>query len=52
MRWDQIPITAFLANDIPIEVAEQGKFRYENDDLEMKPKLEISEPKEIYEKLK
>ena len=26
--------------------------RYENDDLEMKPKLEISEPKEIYEKLK
>ena len=26
--------------------------RYENDNLEMKPKLEILDPKEIYEKLK
>ena len=33
MRRDQIPTTAFLTNDIPIEVAEEGKFIYENDEF-------------------
>ena len=33
-------------------IHQRRRHRYENDDLEMKPKLEISEPKEIYEKLK